>query len=205
MKLFIVFVTITCFFFPGSCESSADYLSDNLIDLKDDCRNICGQINTNITDSKCGDPDKRNFSLLLVHDQHDRNEEETEYYEPMNYECVDKCPVNYQSFESDNNNYCVKNITDFSQDLQNAKLKAQQDKMQAQKEIKNAEKEIKEQSDDKAEQEQHDDKFDYTWWIVGGVGILIVVIISVVIGLFIKKRSGNATFVLPSERPILKF
>ena len=76
--------------------------------------------------------------------------------------------------------------------------------MKGQQDIKDDKKEIKEQIEDTVKPEQHDDKFDYTWYIVGGVGILIVVIISIVIGLFIKKRSGNANFDLPSSRPIKK-
>jgi hypothetical protein len=60
------------------------------------------------------------------------------------------------------------------------------------------------QSDDTTvEKKQEDDKFSYTWWIVGGVGILVVAVTSVVIGLYLKKRSDNVDLTPPS-RPIIR-
>ncbi|CAG9802197.1 unnamed protein product [Chironomus riparius] len=184
MKLLMVFVTIACFS-TGSCEFNADDLSDNLINLKDDCGYICGKINVNINRENCGDPDKRKYPFLLVHDPHDHNEEAIEYFEPKHFECDNKCPENLHFIKADNNSYCVKDISHFIQDLESAKTR--QDNKDAQKNNK-----------------EQKDNFEYTWWIVGGVGILLVAIIALVIGLFIKKRSGNVDFELPSSRPIIK-
>jgi hypothetical protein len=51
IKTIIIF-QIACFF-TGSSESSMDYPKDIFINPKDDCGNVCGKINTNITNSGC--------------------------------------------------------------------------------------------------------------------------------------------------------
>jgi len=185
MKLVIVAITIKCFFIAGSLESSLNYPNDILLNPKDDCGNVCGMINANNSDSKCGDPDKRNVTFLLFHDPQDMNEEQTGYNKTRYLECVDKCPDNLQIYNHSISLFCVKDVAQFARDTAKFKKKVDEDN--------------KEHNDDTTvKKEQQDDEFDYTWWIIGGVNILIV--ICVIIGLILKRRSDNIDFV--PARPI---
>jgi LPXTG-motif cell wall-anchored protein len=88
-----------------------EHSCDILKDFKDDCGNKCGAINSDTKDTKCGDPDKRKFPLLLPQDPSEKNDDNTEYSESLELECVDKCPTNYLPYKD--KNICAKNIQHF--------------------------------------------------------------------------------------------
>ena len=58
------------------------------------------------------DPDKRKLLFLLINDPNDNSEEETDYYEPQNFECVDKFPKNYQLYKE--TKICVKDFKKYA-------------------------------------------------------------------------------------------
>jgi hypothetical protein len=176
MKLFIVILTITC----GSLESSFNYPTDILENPKDDCGNICGKFNTNNTDSKCGDPDKQNMTILLFHD---KNEEQSDYNNTRYLECVDKCPDNLQIYNHSISSFCVKDVGQFAKDIGKYKIEVD---------------ESTKDDDTTVKQEQQDEELDYTWWIVGGISILLVIFL--IVGLILKKLTDNVDFV--AARPI---
>ncbi|XP_070495658.1 uncharacterized protein [Chironomus tepperi] len=199
MKLYFVFITFTCFFFTGSCKSSLEEILSN---PKDDCGNKCGQLNINITDSKCGDPDKRQFKFLLIHDSHDRKEETADYYEHTDSECVDKCPADFKQRNFEDYFFCYKNDTAFTTAADNAVIKAEM------MTIKYPRKDYKKEPNSDVGINKGD-KVDYTWWIVGGFVAILIIILTIWIGFILchKKRDNaeiaNAPPASPNRRPVL--
>ena len=55
------------------------------------------------------DPDKRKFRLLQILNN---TEEQTDYYEKLDLECVETCPSDYHRYNS--SNFCVGDVEEFN-------------------------------------------------------------------------------------------
>ncbi|CAG9810631.1 unnamed protein product [Chironomus riparius] len=108
-------LTVAYLSFLGVASANRQYPSDILTNPKDDCGYVCGKINTETKDSNCGNADKRKESFLQVHDPNDNKEEKDEYFEAKYFECVEKCPQDYQEYES--KKICVKDVEEFKKDI----------------------------------------------------------------------------------------
>ncbi|CAG9811032.1 unnamed protein product [Chironomus riparius] len=89
---------------------------DILTNPRDDCDHVCGRINIEPTGVKnCKDPDKRRSPILIINDPENSDDEKTQYFDPLDRECAEKCPKNFQIFNK--TNICVKDLVQFENDL----------------------------------------------------------------------------------------
>lgn len=145
----------------GLASAGREYPEDILTNPKDDCDNVCGLTNA-------GNKNKKK-EICGDPDMRDKkyllvHDEKERKPEETEYDAI----RNYECVASCPANYeeykdkkiCVKDPVQFEKDL------------------------VPSKTDDKI-----NEKLDYTWWIVGGVGGLIIVALIVAF-VFIKNRSG---------------
>ncbi|XP_070508772.1 uncharacterized protein [Chironomus tepperi] len=99
-------------------SASKTYSKDLLTTPKDECKHICGKLNPDIKNSKCGNPDKQQDQFLVIHDPSDKKDED--YEEFLELECAEKCPPNYQKYKT--YQICVKNSEEFEKSLIDDKI-----------------------------------------------------------------------------------